>query len=225
MGCSADHSEGSSEGGGDALGLGYGSDDGSGSEGGDSQGAEPSPYPAAQAPKADLAAEKGPAEPGLLEDVAAQKQTKDTATEGDVETQIQSSSTPAHAQRRERAPVNVRDHRQHQKGQPMEDASGEESNPGLNAAPEQAWLEDSPGIPEKVAENAPEAHQSLANGKAPAPLYSKGSRSVQSPRCALAPTLFILLAQIERHGTIQIRMMRCSWFAIVSCAGQVPRCF
>ena len=181
MRCYADESEGTSDGGGDALGLGYGSDDGSGSEAGDSQDAKPLASAAEEAPKAGSAAKGTAADSAAEEDAAAQKQVADSATEEAAEAETQASSTPAHTQHGEKAPASVRDHAQPQKGHSMGDAAGRESKPGCSADPEQARAEDSAGISGKDAGKAPEAHQSLANGKAPVPLYSKGSRSVQSP--------------------------------------------
>lgn len=178
----AGESEGTSDEGGDALGLGYGSDDGSGSEAGDSQEAKPSDSAAEEAPKAGSAAKEGAAQSAAEEDAAAQRQVADSATEEAAEAQTQASSAPeARTQHGEQAPASVRDHAQPQKGQSMGDAAGRESNPGCGADPEQARAEHSAGISGKDAGKAPEARQSLANGKAPVPLYSKGSRSVQSP--------------------------------------------
>lgn len=181
MRCYADESEGTSDGGGDALGLGYGSDDGSGSEDGDSQEAQPSDSAAEEAPKAGSAAKESAAESAAEEDAAAQRQVADSATEEAAEAQTQASSAPAHTQHGEQALASVRDHAQPQKGQSMGNAAGRESKPGCGADPEQARADHSAGISGKDAGKAPEARQSLANGKAPVPLYSKGSRSVQSP--------------------------------------------
>ena len=190
MRCHADDSEGSSDGTGDALGLGYGSDNGSGSEAGDSQDAKPSASAAEEAPEAGSAAAEETAADSAAEEVAAaQKQLADSATEEAAEEQTQASSTPAHAQHAEQAPASVRDHAHHQKGQSMGGASGRESKAGDYADPDQAGAGHSAGKSGKDAEKALEAHQSLANGKEPVSLYSKGSRSVQSPRSVLALTL------------------------------------
>ena len=193
MRCHADDSEGNSDGAGDALGLGYGSDNGSGSEAGDSQDAKPSASAAEEAPKAGSAAEETAANSAVEEDAAVQKQLADSATEEAAEAQTQASSTPAHTQHGEQAPASVRDHAHNQERQSMGGASGGESKPGSNSDPDQAGAGHSAGISGKDAEKAPEACQSLANGKAPVSLYSKGSRSVQSPQSVLAFTLSPLL--------------------------------
>ena len=194
MRCHADDSEGSSDGAGDALGLGYGSDNGSGSEAGDSQDAKPSASAAEEETEAGSAAAKETAaDSAAEEDAAAQKQLADSATEEAAEAQTQASSTPAHTQHGEQAPASVRDHAHHQEGQSMGGASGRESKPGSHADPDQAGAGHSAGISGKDAEKAPEARQSLANGKAPVSLYSIGSRSVHSPRPVLHLTLSPLL--------------------------------
>ena len=194
MRCHADDSEGSSDGAGDALGLGYGSGNGSGSEVGDSQDAKPSASAAEEeADAGSAAAKETAADSAEEEDAAAQKQLADSATGETAEAQTQASSMPAHSQHGEQAQASVREHAHHQEGHSMGDVSGRESKPGSNADPDQAGAGHSAGISGKDAEKAPEARQSLANGKAPVSLYSKGSRSVQGSRSVLALTSFPFL--------------------------------